>query len=379
MPASGNEPAQAAAPVEAVVMADYAKNIQFVNCDIAHTGTSAVWFRKACSYSRIENCYFHDLGAGGVKIGDAVQPENPADLTKNILVDNNIIRSGGFVFPCAVGITLFQTSDNQITHNEIADFRYSGISVGWIWGYAYSPSKRNKIEFNHIHHLGWGELCDMGGVYCLGESEGTTVSNNVIHHVYSFDYGGWGLYTDEGSTGIVMENNLVYNCKSSGFHQHYGKENFIRNNIFADNMKAQLQATRIENHLSFSFNRNVIWFSTGDLLSNNWKKINLQSDHNCYWDTRTKEIRFGKQSIAEWQKSGKDLHSIIANPEFADTATFDFRIKNKAAMRKIGFEVFDYSRAGVYGSDEWKKQAVFDHKIAKLFDETIIRNEKRVQ
>ena len=379
MPAGGNEPMQAAASIKAVVMADFAKNIQFVNCEFAHTGTFAIWFRKACSDSRIEHCYLHDLGAGGIKIGDIVQPENPADLTKNIVADNNIIRSGGFVFPCAVGITLFQTSDDQITCNEIADFRYSGISVGWIWGYAYSPTKRNKIEFNHIHHLGWGELSDMGGVYCLGGSEGTTVSNNVIHHVYSFDYGGWGLYTDEGSTAIVMENNLVYNCKNSGFHQHYGKENILRNNIFANNLKAQLQATRIENHLSFSFNNNIVWFSTGDLLSNNWDKINIQSDHNCYWDTRTKDIRFGKLSFAEWKKSGKDLHSIIANPEFANASAFDFRIKNSAAMRKIGFKVFDYSKAGVYGTEEWKKLAAFDPEIAKRFDEAVLRNENRAK
>jgi hypothetical protein len=370
-PPDGNEPAQAAAPVGAVVTLDFANDITFRNCEIAHTGTYAFWFRRACSNCSVTRTYMHDLGAGGVKIGETIIRPDQKEITSNITIDNNIIRDAGHIFPCAVGILLFNASDNKLTHNEIADLRYSGISAGWVWGYAYSPSKRNTIGYNNIHHLGWGELSDMGGVYTLGASEGTTVSNNVIHHVYSFDYGGWGLYTDEGSFGIIEENNLVYACKNSGFHQHYGKENIIRNNIFALNIRSQLQATRVEEHRSISFTNNIIFFDKGSLLSSNWHKFNLISDYNCYWDTRSKDILFGEQTFTEWQKSGKDTHSVIADPLFVNPGGFDFYFKSLKTAKKIKFVPFDYSKAGVYGSDEWKKLAEFDKNLAVEFDKRV--------
>jgi hypothetical protein len=367
-PPDGNEPAQAAAPVDAVVTLDFADNIVFRNCEISHTGTYGIWFRRACINCVVNMCYLHELGAGGIKIGETVIRPDQNELSRNITIDNNIIRDAGHIFPCAVGVIIFNASDNKIIHNEIANLRYSGVSVGWVWGYAFSPSKRNIIEFNHIHHLGWGELCDMGGVYTLGASEGTTVSNNIIHHIYSFDYGGWGLYTDEGSYGIVEENNLVYACKNSGFHQHYGKENIIRNNIFAFNIRSQLQATRVEEHRSVSFTNNIIYFDKGTLLSSNWHKFNLLTDNNIYWDTRTKDVRFADKSFQEWQKEGKDLHSVIANPLFINPNAYDFNLRNQSVVRKIKFVPFDYSRAGVYGPEEWKELAGFDKELEQKFD-----------
>ncbi|MBK8881994.1 MAG: right-handed parallel beta-helix repeat-containing protein [Bacteroidales bacterium] len=377
LPSHGNEAMQAASPIAASVTLDYAHNVSFLNCEVAHTGTYAFWFRRANSNCSIKHSYLHDLGAGGVKIGETVIRPDISEITNNITIDNSIITDGGNVFPSAVGIIIFNASDNKLTHNEISNLRYSGISAGWVWGYTPSPSKRNMIEFNHIHHLGWGELCDMGGVYTLGASEGTTVSNNVIHHVYSFDYGGWGLYTDEGSFGIREENNLVYACKSSGFHQHYGKENIIRNNIFALNIRSQLQATRVEQHRSISFTNNIIYFDRGSLLSSNWHKFNLLADYNCYWDKRSKQIMFADKSFPEWQNSGKDKHSLIADPLFVNAEAFDFRLKDQAVVKKIKFIPFDYTRAGVYGSDEWRKLAAFDPGLAKEFDAAVLMRESQ--
>lgn len=373
-PAEGNAAAQAAAPVEAAVMADFAEGVVLERCEVANTGLGAVWFRRGCRNSAILQCHLHDLGANGVKIGEQDMPTEDM-VTSHITVDNSIIQHGGYVFPCAVGVVIFHASDNSVTHNDIADFRYSGVSVGWVWGYADSPAKRNRIDYNHIHHLGWGELSDMGGVYTLGRSEGTTVNGNVIHHVYSRYYGGWGLYTDEGSTGITLRDNLVYRCKSAGFHQHYGENNLICNNIFACQIRTQLEATRYEEHLSYTFTNNIIYFDSGDLAGINWKGANMVSDRNCYWDTRSTDLSFQGVPMADWRAAGKDIHSVVVDPGFVDVENCDFRLKNRRVARRIGFEPFDYTEAGVYGPEEWREKAKLDPAMEEAFDRLVRETE----
>lgn len=374
MPASGNEPSQAAAPIEAAVMADFAGNIVFQDCEISRTGGYALWFRRECHSVRVEHCLMTDLGAGGIKIGDiSVYAGRP--VTSGVTVDNCIIQHAGSVFPCGIGVGIFHASDNRVTHNEISDLRYSGVSVGWVWGYGPSEAVRNEVSFNHIHHIGWGELSDMGAVYTLGVSPGTRVTDNVIHDVYAYSYGGWGLYTDEGSTGVLMENNLVYGCKNAGFHQHYGKENTIRNNIFAFGQYAQLQFTRVEPHESFSFTNNIVLGDCGEMTSGNWADAQIDMDRNCYWDLRSDTVRIGGRSFAEWQQV-KDRHSVVADPGFRDPTALDFTFRTRRTIKKIGFRPFDYNRAGVYGSDEWKARAQLSPEIVAAFEAVILQREK---
>ena len=263
-----------------------------------------------------------------------------------------------------MGVWIGQSPDNRVTHNEINDFYYTGVSVGWTWGYGKSLATNNKILFNHIHNIGHGLLSDMGAVYTLGISPGTEVSNNVVHDIESYSYGGWGLYTDEGSTGIKMENNLVYRTKCGGFHQHYGQENIIRNNIFSDGTLYQVQATRPEAHVSFEFSHNIISFDQGTLYAGRFMQIKNRINHNLIWCSDPQNITdpksklLGGASWETWRKSGRDTDSVIGDPQFINSEKGDYTPQNTKLLEQIGFKPFDPKRAGVKKDDvAWTKKA----------------------
>jgi parallel beta-helix repeat protein len=198
-------------------------------------------------------------------------------------------------------------------------------------------------------------LSDMGGIYTLGPQPGTVLRGNWIHDVSSFTYGGWGLYTDEGSTGILLENNLVYHCKSAGFHQHYGKENVLRNNIFAFNREHELMRTREEDHLSFTFTNNIVYFDHGDLLGSNWSNDHFKMDSNVYYDTRLaahpETLKFSGATLEQWRQRGHDQHSLLADPLFAAPEHLDFGLRPDSPALKLGFHPLDPSQAGVRPRD----------------------------
>ena len=349
---------QAAVQIGGAIFAQGAVDCVIEGCRFAHLGGYALEVGKGCKNWKIVGNEFVDLGAGGIRLGETAKRENAFEQNSGHAVTDNHLHQLGRVYAPAIGIIVFQSGGNRIAHNHIHDLYYTAISVGWNWGYQETPCRGNIIEFNHLHDVGQGVLSDMGAVYTLGIQKGTVVRNNLIHDVYAHSYGGWGLYTDEGSSDIVMENNVVYRCKSATFHQHYGRDNIIRNNILAFGKENQLMRSREEDHNSFTFERNVVWFDSGNLLGSTWSNDKFQMDNNVYWDARPGASagapEFKSAPLADWQRRGHDVHSVIADPLFVAPERFDFRLKRNSPAFKLGFKPIDLDGVGV--RKEFKRQ-----------------------
>lgn len=174
----------------------------------------------------------------------------------------------------------------------------------------------------------------------------TVEKNNVCHDVTRYKYGGWGIYTDEGSSDILIEDNMVYRCEDGGFHQNYGEANVLRNNIFALGDTAQLCRTREENHLSFTFRHNIVYWKDGKLLNGGWENNQYRFDKNVYYNVSGNPVRFLNWSFNNWQKRGQDIHSLIANPLFADPGRGDFSLEAGSPALKMGFKPINASTVG---------------------------------
>ena len=337
-----------------LIMAAGLRKAGFEGCEIAHTGAHAIWLAAGCADIRVGRCHIHDLNGGGVYIGGGwgIHEKSPAE---RIVVDNCFIHDGGHLFHGAHGVWIGKSSHNTVTHNEISNFDYSGISCGWSWGFHPTSAHDNNLDYNHIHHLSNGEgLSDMGGIYTLGLSPGTTERYNHIHDVYSYAYvsHGSGIYPDEGSTGILIENNVVYRVRTCPLFMHYGKECTVRNNVLAFGGKGQLRRCREDKRCHYAATGNIVYGDIQQMLVGPWKNGDWEVGRNVYWSTAG-EPTFAGMDFATWQAKGNDAGSIVADPLFVDPENGDFSLSPNSPAIGLGFRSIDLSSTGLYGDDDW--------------------------
>jgi len=343
---------QSAFNVPAAVRFVGAEECALYGCRVSLVGGWAVEVLRGCHRNRIIGCALHDLGGGGVKIGhegglprgwvedthtafrgmDAAAlgwgpcredpggllPERDQSEPSATTVSDCAIHDGGLIFHSAIGVWIGDAGGNRVLHNRIWNFNYSGISCGWTWGYAPAFTCDNRIEGNHIHGIGHGMLSDMGAIYTLGRQAGTTIRRNFIHDVDSYGYGGWGIYTDEGSSWIRIEENVVCGTRSGGFHQHYGRDNLVQHNLFAEAIGAQVQISRREMMGSLIFRENLVQGAGNGALwaGEGWASAEIGG--NVYIGNPGRPAEFAGQTWEQWRAEGRDRHGRLLDAVFLD-------------------------------------------------------------
>lgn len=252
---------QAAYIVGAAIEVNHANGFVFDRCSVEQTGGWGLWLREGVRNARVSGSTFSDLGAGGIKVGLAAQPAGDTTATgANELVDNTISLTGR-VFPGAVGIFVGQSWDNRLLRNTVHDTTYTGISVGWTWGYGAPTSGRNLVKGNLLYNIGQREMADLGGIYTLGRSPGTVITGNIIRNVRGYTgygAGAWGIYNDEGSSSILVQGNVVVDTDSGGYHLHFGRDNVVEGNIFAGGDAAEIHVTKAEPNTNLTVRGNLL-------------------------------------------------------------------------------------------------------------------------
>ena len=200
------------------------ENIAFLNCEFNNIGSTALEFNNGCKDNIICNNEFTNISANAISIGNWRQTYNSKyavkgplsgetgdDLVVNNLVSNNYVDTIGTDYFSSVGIFVSFARGSVIEHNELSNFPYSGISVGWGWNNDRTYVGVNTIKYNKLDCSNQF-IQDGGAIYTLSNQAlpfsnlRTQIHNNYIYN-YKIRYG--AIYLDEGSSNVDVYNNTI--------------------------------------------------------------------------------------------------------------------------------------------------------------------------
>jgi hypothetical protein len=357
---------QAGIEVPGALFFNYAERSAVTGGGIEHIGNYGIEVGVGCTDIEISHNRITDIGAGGIRIGHffswetdgsgqmtergkqrkAAMPEGPH--SQRITVADNVIAHLGRFTPEAAGVFVGDNANNKVIHNHIFDLFQCGISVGSVQDFGPSHGQSNIIEHNHVHDVGQGMLSDVAGIYTCS-APGSRIRYNRVHDVSRRDYGGWGIYPDQGSHDLLIQNNLVYRCQDGALFAHHNQNITVENNIFAFSPTLQIERYGIGG-FELTCRRNLVYYQEGYAIGpsgieNSGTNVCV-FDRNIYWNLSGGPVLFGPKSFAQWQAQGQDQHGLVADPLFVEAGRGDFRLRQNSPAAQIGFEPWDMSVVG---------------------------------
>ncbi len=198
------------------IMVNFADGLVFDGCEFANLGSSAMYMVEGVTNSKVVNCDFHDISGGGISISNYLHNSNYSGVGRcqNIEIGNNVFRRIAQEFMNLPAVAVYYADSVNVHHNDIKYLPYSGISIGWGWGY-YEPDDtgNHTVSYNKIEEV-CKVLDDGAQIYTLGDQKNMHLNDNYLIDPGNYRRG--GVYFDEGTGYISMTDNVVQKAKDSG-------------------------------------------------------------------------------------------------------------------------------------------------------------------
>ncbi len=227
--------------VPPAILLDLAEDCRIEGAAVRHLGGSGIWFRRTCRRCSLVGSVVEDVSGNGVMIGEDSSRRvdgtrwwqaAPGEVASGNRVENCLIERCGAQFYGAVGVWVGLAEKTLLARCEVAHLPYTGVSIGWMWNPTPTPCRASRVERCHIHHV-MQVLSDGGGIYTLGRQPGTVLSENAIHDVprNAGRAESNGMFLDQGTTDILIEDNVIFEVDRSPLRWHQCGVNTSRANL----------------------------------------------------------------------------------------------------------------------------------------------------
>jgi hypothetical protein len=201
--------------IPSAVHVEYADDLRFERCGFRHCGATALTLYQGVTDATVIGNWFHGLSGGGIVIDQSLLG-NTSDTNipcRRITISNNYLKQWGLEFYHTTAIALAYVDSPVVEQNEVTDGPYVGITSGWGWAYASNTMSSAIIRRNKVWNVCKLES-DSAGIYTLSDHNGGLIEHNYVHgivRVFGIQgaYNITGLYEDEGSGDLTVQNNVV--------------------------------------------------------------------------------------------------------------------------------------------------------------------------
>lgn len=161
---------------------------------------------KSYKYVKIQSNDSKDFAVSRVFITTRdIKPFVKNQRCKFLTIQNNYITRVGIDAPRSIGLVVTHGEDFDISHNDVYDIGYTGMSIGFTWTQFRNSCYRMNVSYNKVNKVTQTGH-DGGGIYVLGPQPGSHYHHNYISGVRQ---GINGFYTDNGSRYETITDNVI--------------------------------------------------------------------------------------------------------------------------------------------------------------------------